>query len=77
MLYGQRVNVDMHNIECLAAHPGDFVTYESIGFPVTAACICIIYLSLVKNILQVLWPNFTAFLGFESNNSKNSSKITL
>ena len=37
MLYGQRVNVDMHNIECLAAHPGDYVTYESKDFPVTAA----------------------------------------
>ena len=30
VLYCRRINVDMHNAECLARHPGDMTRYDAI-----------------------------------------------
>ena len=33
VLYGQRINVEIHNAERLSCHPGDMVTYDSKDLP--------------------------------------------
>lgn len=30
VLYGQRINAELHNAECLSDHPGEMYTYDAV-----------------------------------------------
>ena len=55
VLYGQRANVDMHNMECLAKHPGDYMTYNSKDSPQAASSRLFDKL-LAEKVIQHCWP---------------------